>query len=268
MPTRRLRRDPGPGLNPFREHPVRRYAWAWSQIQGRRGAHLDLGIGDGAIFLKELAASRPDPTVGADAHSGYLRAARAEVDSLELVQVEVGGRLPFRTGVFASATLLDVLEHVGDETTTLRELHRTLRPGGLLVVSVPALHRLSWLDPDDIKYRSPRLHRRVMGPRYRNGTYEQRFIDISDGLVGDIAADRHHHRNYDPSELIERIAAPGFRPLSRSGANLFGRPAEAVRLLTAGRPRRVLGRLIRLDGRFRSAHLFLAFERVADSPLA
>lgn len=215
-----------------------------------------------------LGDHRDHPTIGADAHGGYLAEAHGAQPSLPLVRVEVGGRLPFRNEAFSSATLLDVLEHVGDETTTLSELRRVLRPGALLLVSVPARHRWSWLDPDDLKFRFPALHRVVMGRRYRGEEYHRRFRDPTDGLVGDIAAGRHRHDNYDAVELIEKLAGAGFGPISRSGANLLGRPAEAVRLLIGGLPQRLVGRLIRLDGRFRSAHLFVAFERDGGAALA
>lgn len=263
-----LRRDPGAGLNPFRDHPVRRYAWAWAQLEAAEGAHLEVGVGDGAVLLEAMASRSDHMVVGADAHAGYLTNARQTNPTLPLVRVEVGGRLPFRSASFGSATLLDVLEHVGDEAVTLAELARVLQPGALLVMSVPARHGLSWLDPDDLKYRVPRLHRQVMRRRYPSDAYQRRFVDEHDGLVGDLAANRGHHANYDANDLIGRVMPFGFRPRSRSGANLFGRPLDAARLLASGRLASLIARTVRLDGRFRSANLFLTFERTGEPPLA
>lgn len=268
MPPVGVRRDSGVDLNPFRSHPVRRYAWAWSQLADRSGPHLDLGIGDGAPLLLELAARRGGAVVGADAHRGYLASARAADHDVPLVAVAVDGSLPFRDSAFDSATLLDVLEHVGDEHMTLSELARVLRPGALLVMSVPARHAWSWLDPDDLKYRLPRLHRWVMRHRYSPEEYRRRFLDDSDGLIGDLAANRTRHDNYDANELVSRVMSCGFVPRSRNGANLLGRPLEALRLLTSGAAERVVSRLLRADAHFRSAHLFLAFERSGDPHLA
>jgi ubiquinone/menaquinone biosynthesis C-methylase UbiE len=199
--------------------------------------------------------------VAADAHLGYLAAARRAHPRLRLVGVEVAGRLPFRTAGFDSATLLDVLEHVGDERTTLSELARVLRPGALLVMSVPARYLLSFLDPDDVKFRFPRAHRAVMARRYRDG-YDERFVSTADGLVGDLAATRDHHHNYEPAELAALVRTAGFDVVERSGSGFVGRPIDGLRLLASGRARRLLDRVVLADGRrFHRAHLFLACRR-------
>ena len=75
-----------------------------------------------------------------DAHPDYLRALRAAEADLALARV--GTALPFATGRFDSVSALDVLEHVADEAGTLAELHRVLRPGGLLVLTVPGPARV------------------------------------------------------------------------------------------------------------------------------
>jgi SAM-dependent methyltransferase len=199
--------------------------------------------------------------VAADAHLGYLAAARHAQPHLRLVGVEVGGRLPFRTAAFDSATLLDVLEHVGDEPTTLSELARVLRPGAPLLVSVPARYPLSFLDPDDVKYRFPRAHRAVMSRRYGDA-YDERFVSRADGLVGDLASTRDHHHNYEAGELAALVAAAGFDVISLTGSGLLSRPLDGVRLLTSGRIRGLLDRAVLADGRrFRRAHLFAVCRR-------
>lgn len=57
----------------------------------------------------------------------------------------VVGRLeaaPFAGGSFDVVMALDVLEHLDDDAAGLREAARLVRPGGLLVVTVPALPSL------------------------------------------------------------------------------------------------------------------------------
>ena len=48
-----------------------------------------------------------------------------------------GDTLPFESGSFDGAFVNEVIEHVADETVTLRELRRVLRPRGVLVVISP-----------------------------------------------------------------------------------------------------------------------------------
>ncbi|WP_457207507.1 methyltransferase domain-containing protein, partial [Nocardioides sp. P5_C9_2] len=140
----------GSGAQPFRRHPTARYRWAFDRLEDRTGLHLDLGIGDA-----ELAAALHDGTslrvVGADPHGGYLSAARVRHPGLALVRA--ADRLPFADGIFDSISMLDVLEHTADDRAALAEVRRVLRPGGLLVLTVPARHVFSFLDPDNAKFR-------------------------------------------------------------------------------------------------------------------
>jgi SAM-dependent methyltransferase len=57
-------------------------------------------------------------------------------------------RLPFDDNSFDVATMLDVLEHLSDDCQALSEVRRVLRPGGALVMSVPAYQKL-WSAHDE-----------------------------------------------------------------------------------------------------------------------
>jgi ubiquinone/menaquinone biosynthesis C-methylase UbiE len=56
--------------------------------------------------------------------------------------------LPFGDDSFDVATMLDVLEHLSDDCRALTEVRRVLRPGGALVMSVPAYQKL-WSAHDE-----------------------------------------------------------------------------------------------------------------------
>jgi SAM-dependent methyltransferase len=49
-----------------------------------------------------------------------------------------GTQLPFRSGGFDAVVASDVLEHIKDDTTAMLEIARVLRPGGIVVINVPA----------------------------------------------------------------------------------------------------------------------------------
>jgi SAM-dependent methyltransferase len=170
-----------PDRGPFGRHPLARYGWAWSKLSGRTGRHLDLGVGDGT-FTSALHRHTALDVAAGDPHPEYLQRLRATEPDLPLVRL--GQRLPFGTGSFDSASALDVLEHVSDDRRTLEELHRVLRPGGLLVVSVPARHVLSVLDPDDAKLKAPALHRAVYRRRFGEDEYRRRFVDAEQRAAG------------------------------------------------------------------------------------
>jgi SAM-dependent methyltransferase/UDP-N-acetylglucosamine transferase subunit ALG13 len=255
-------RRAGRSASPFRRHPTARYRWAFDRLQGRTGRHLDLGIGD-AEFAAAVHEGTSLRLVGADPHAGYLAAARRRHPDLALVHV--ADRLPFADGAFDSVTMLDVLEHTSDEQAALMEVSRVLRPGGLLVLTVPARHVFSFLDPDNAKFRFPRVHRAVYTVRFGGPAYEARFRDDSDGLRGDMAWGREWHTNYETSALVGMLEGVGLTPRLKDGANLFWRFWQVPALFLPARARRLLDAPLRVDGRlFRRANLFLTAYRTGD----
>jgi SAM-dependent methyltransferase len=73
--------------------------------------------------------------------------------------------LPVKSDSFDLVTSIDVLEHLQDDRRAIAELQRILRPGGLLVVSVPAFQFL-WGDHDTLyghhrRYRTAELRERL-----------------------------------------------------------------------------------------------------------
>ena len=137
-----------------------------------------------------------------------------------------------------------------------------LRPGGALVLTVPARHVFSWLDPDNVKFRFPRIHAAVYSLRFGADVYRQRFVDTEDGLLGDLSVGRTEHTNYRPEWLADRLRAHRFEITRESGANLFWRWFHGPSLLLGGRARAGLERAIWLDAKmFANANLFLTARR-------
>lgn len=113
---------------------------------GRVSAVLDLGcnIGYGLPVLRTAAES----VVGADVSPTAVAVAeRAVADSegISVTRLQEGASLPFANDRFDAVVSCQVIEHVADVDTYLREIRRLLRPGGRAFLTTP--NRLIRLDP-------------------------------------------------------------------------------------------------------------------------
>jgi SAM-dependent methyltransferase len=120
---------------------------------------LDVGCGTGANGPVLAGAERF--TVGLDASALPLGLGRTGERTHGARVRADAGRLPFAGGSFDLVTALDVLEHLDDDAAAARELHRVLRPGGALVVFVPAL-RLLWGLQDEVSHHRRRYGRQQL----------------------------------------------------------------------------------------------------------
>jgi SAM-dependent methyltransferase len=69
--------------------------------------------------------------------------------------------MPFPDHSFDLAVSLDVIEHLDDDLSALRELRRAVAPGGALLVTVPAYQWL-WSGHDEINHHHRRYTRRTL----------------------------------------------------------------------------------------------------------
>lgn len=118
-------------------------------------AILDAGCGSGRT-LDEL--SDYGDAWGVDLSREAVNATRARGHEASLAEVE---DLPFPDASFDLVTCLDVIEHTPDDRRTLSELRRVTRPGGALVVTVPA-HPSLWSAHDEANRHYRRYTRRAL----------------------------------------------------------------------------------------------------------
>lgn len=102
-----------------------------------RGRVLDAGCGTGG-FLAILRARRPDLTRFGIEWDATASARACDKSGGAIARGSVN-RLPFADNSFDAAVSADVLCHTAvDPHTALAELKRVLRPGGLLILNLPA----------------------------------------------------------------------------------------------------------------------------------
>lgn len=99
-------------------------------------AVLDVGCGDGCI-LRALSP-RVGRAVGVDISEAALEVARSSSGAdIEFVQGDAEEGLPFDSDSFDVVFSGDVIEHLFDSASFLREMHRVLKPNGVLALTTP-----------------------------------------------------------------------------------------------------------------------------------
>jgi SAM-dependent methyltransferase len=199
-------------------------------LSHRGEAALDIGCGTGA-FLPVLARYA-EHVVGVDP--------LAEEDG-DLVRASAE-HLPFDSDSFDVVVALDVLEHA-DDATALKEVRRVLRPGGVVILTVPALPWL-WSARDELaghrrRYRRRELTRLVetAGLEVTETAYYQFVLLPLVALSRAVGRLRPETtiREEQPPELLNRFLGLVNRLEVRVGARLQ-LPAGSTLALAARRP--------------------------------
>jgi SAM-dependent methyltransferase len=154
------------------------------------------GYGTAALAAPHHGERR---VVGVERDPQHVRDAVRRFPWLPVLQGDAAD-LPFADAAVDAVVLLDVLEHVPDPVAVVTEIHRVLRPGGSLILSVPHRGLLGRLDSLNVY---PALQRRR--PSWLP-------LDPADDCDGGM------HRHYTADELVallgpryvvERIARTG-----------------------------------------------------------
>jgi SAM-dependent methyltransferase len=100
-------------------------------------------------------------------------------------------RLPdlsmFKAGSYDLIALLDVLEHVPDDSGSLAAIRKLLKPGGALLLTVPA-NKWMWSAHDVAHHHFRRYTRRELGELIREGGFEVQFLSYFNTLLFPVVA--------------------------------------------------------------------------------
>lgn len=98
---------------------------------------LDCGCGDG-LYLKTIGELERFNIIGFDLNADSLRLAQDYVNGMH-IPVTQGSihMLPFRDSCFNKVFSTEVIEHIQDDCGALKEILRILKPGGMLIITVP-----------------------------------------------------------------------------------------------------------------------------------
>lgn len=106
-------------------------------IDGGSPVVLDVGCSSGAM-LRSMKERFPEATViGSDCVPEHLESLAIELTGMPVLQFDVV-ECPFPDASVDAVVMLNVLEHIENDAEAIRQVKRILKPGGILVLEVPA----------------------------------------------------------------------------------------------------------------------------------
>lgn len=121
---------------------------------GRQISVVDIGCGCGALLVELRRSSYA--AIGVD-DSPSARAFCSQ-RGIEVAEASLPDHLALPPQSCDAALLLDVLEHLPRDAESVQTVTRLLRPGGILICTVPA-YRWLWSDWDEIHHHQRRYSR-------------------------------------------------------------------------------------------------------------
>jgi glycosyltransferase involved in cell wall biosynthesis/SAM-dependent methyltransferase len=168
----------------------RRARWMVDRLDLHDGQRvLDAGCGLGSHLHLLRSMYQQLDLIGVDLDAERLTRAREVLPGVPLALAALGA-LPVPDAAVDRVLASEVLEHLVDDEGALHELHRVLRPGGVLVASVPHADYPFWWDP--VNGTLERLGR----PPLRHGPLAGIWTD--------------HERLYRPDGLRRLVERAGF----------------------------------------------------------
>ena len=107
---------------------------------------------------------------------------------------------PLPDARFDVAVCLDVIEHIEDDLRALRELHRVVRPGGTLLVTVPAYQWL-WSEHDVINHHKRRYTRKTLSAVAAQAGWDTVSTTYFNGCLLPVAI--VHRRLSRPAHIVD-----------------------------------------------------------------
>ena len=171
------------------------------------GRWLDAGCGTGGLLA---GLSSMTPGTGVDISPIGLRLARSR-GLTRLARASVSS-LPFADEAFSVITSVDVLAHRQvDLPEALREHFRCLRPGGLLILQLPAFDALRG-GHDDAVWTRRRYRKAEVAEMLRTSGFQVRRIFYRNSLLFPVAAVRRllarGSRRGQPRSDVSSVPAP------------------------------------------------------------
>jgi ubiquinone/menaquinone biosynthesis C-methylase UbiE len=194
-----------------------------SKLAGQGCLYLDMGCSSGYMLEDVLKDFPSVAATGADYFSAGLLQCHKRLPGVPLFQVDLAN-CQFSDNLFDAVTCLNVLEHIQQDISALKHLFRIIKPGGILVVTVPMGRNLFDLY-DEVHYHVRRYEMKELKNKIISSGFEilksNYFgVLIYPGFYLTKIVNRRRYRSATAKEK-EKIVFKQIKETSRSGLMEF-----------------------------------------------
>lgn len=167
--------------NPIHQRLLKAYYVAEQYVKGDL---LEVGCGEGRGV--ELLAPKASSYTAVDKIEEVIEKLEGNYPEGKFVQANIPP-LPFDDRSFDAVVSFQVIEHIKDDTTFLKEIHRVLKPGGIALISTPNIKMTLSRNPWHIReYTADQLTELA----------RSEFSDVEmKGIAGDEKVMRYYEQN-------------------------------------------------------------------------
>lgn len=198
-------------LSPYWGEHAARYHYSLGFVENKRVLDIACGTGYGVAILKRTA----DHVTGVDVDVDAASEAQAVCDDKAAVLLADGLGLPFADESFDVVTSFETLEHLYERAKFLSELHRVLKPNGVLLLSTPNANYTMPVNgkpsnPFHIHEYTPDELRAELGSQFEIERFLGQTLDDSTGIPPFYEAQRRL-----PRDLATQIRLFGWKVFNK-----------------------------------------------------
>jgi SAM-dependent methyltransferase len=112
-----------------------------SQLIKKDCCYIDIGCSSGYMLESVMSAFAHVNIFGADYFSTGLMQCHRRLPNIPLFQIDII-KCNLEDNLFDAISCLNVLEHIEDDYLAIKQLYRIIKPGGVVVLTVPTMPNL------------------------------------------------------------------------------------------------------------------------------
>lgn len=181
--------------------------WALRRYFPEARSLLEIGCGNGYVLLGMQHAFPNLTLAGSEIFSAGLEFAAKRLPRVSLFQMDAT-RIPFESE-FDVIGAFDVLEHIAPDEFVLAQMHRAVKPGGGILITVPQ-HMFLWSQADEEAVHQRRYSSREMRIRVERAGFKiVRMTSFVSLLLPLMAAQRLSKKRPDPNYSVHQELSIG-----------------------------------------------------------